>query len=208
VTASTNPPSVRPSRLRLLAIGGVIGVAASLAIIATMIWLQPPPPAVQVTIKPSELGRFVATEPPRAVPDLSFADARGRNVTSADFRGRIVLLNLWATWCAPCVEEMPALDRLQQRFPRERFEIIAVSIDREGERVVKPFYEKLALRNLALHVDPSGAIRRGFDVQGLPTTIIIDEAGRERGRVAGATDWDSAAWVERIKSWVATGEPR
>ena len=93
---------------------------------------------------------------PRRLPEIRFADDQGHELTLADFRGRVVLLNIWATWCAPCRKEMPTLDRLQARFGGKDFLAIALSLDREGAPAVRRFYEKLGLEKLGIYVDPSG----------------------------------------------------
>ena len=123
--------------------------------------------------------------------ELAFQDASGVTRNLAEFRGRVVLINLWATWCAPCITEMPALDRLQARRGGPEFEIVAIALDRQGERLVRPFFDNLALRKLALYLDPSNAASRVFDAKGLPISIFLDRDGREIGRVLGAAEWDS-----------------
>lgn len=134
-----------------------------------------------------------AFTPPRAAPEISFTDRDGKALTLADFKGRVVLLNYWATWCAPCVEEMPALERLHAKLGGDAFTVLAMSVDRQGLPVVEPFLEKLALRGLPIYLDRSGASMRAFGVRGLPTTMIIDRDGREAGRLEGMAEWDSPA---------------
>ena len=93
---------------------------------------------------------------PRPLPEIRFADDQGHELTLADFRGRVVLLNIWVAWCAPCRVEMPTLDRLHARFGGKYFLVIPLSIDREGVAAVKRFYDKLGLEKLGIYVDPSG----------------------------------------------------
>ena len=144
-----------------------------------------------------EIGRWRPTAPPRPLPALAFTDGDGRPLTAAAWHGRVVLLNLWATWCVPCVEEMPALDRLQARLGGPDFEVVALALDRQGIAVVKPFVERLKLARLALYLDPTGAMTRALGARGLPTSLLIDRKGSELGRVEGAADWDGAA-LERV----------
>ena len=96
---------------------------------------------------------FVVHESPRPVPEIQFENGQGEAIGLADFRGKIVLLNIWATWCAPCRREMPTLDRLQAELGSPDFEVVALSIDRNGLSVVQEFYEELGLRELGMYVD-------------------------------------------------------
>jgi thiol-disulfide isomerase/thioredoxin len=117
----------------------------------------------------------------------------------ADFRGRVVLLNLWATWCVPCRQEMPTLDRLQARLGGPDFQVIALSIDRTGAPAVRAFYEEIGVRHLPLFLDTTGNAVRQLNAPGLPTTLLLDRAGREIGRFVGPAEWDSPAIVETIE---------
>ena len=133
------------------------------------------------------------------VPDLRFADGAGRALSLADFRGRVVLLNLWATWCAPCREEMPALDRLQARLGGSGFEVVALSVDQGGPEAVRAFYDDLGLDALGVRLDASGEAMRALGVAALPTTLLIDASGREVGRFVGAAEWDDPETVALIR---------
>lgn len=134
---------------------------------------------------------LVLHEEPRQVAAIEFADGAGQAMTVAEFRGRVVLLNLWATWCAPCRREMPTLDRLQAELGGPDFEVVALSVDREGSPVVEKFYEELGLRALAIYVDTTAAATRELRAPGLPTTLLLDREGRELGRLLGPAEWDS-----------------
>ena len=126
-----------------------------------------------------------------SLPKFSFQDQLSRTVRVNDFKGSIVVLNLWATWCGPCVKELPSLDLLQSRFSKNKVTILAVSQDKTGAKLVPAFYKKLGIRNLAVHLDPQSDAMTAFRVHGLPTTIIIDQSGREISRLVGAIKWDS-----------------
>ena len=128
---------------------------------------------------------------PRRLPELVFEDGKGKRVTLADFRGRTVLLNVWATWCPPCREEMPSLDRLQKALGGPAFEVVALSIDAGGAPVVKRFYDEIGIRSLAIYVDPGMRAAGQLATPGVPTTLLIDREGRELGRHAGPAQWDS-----------------
>jgi thiol-disulfide isomerase/thioredoxin len=145
---------------------------------------------------------FVVGDVPTPVPEVRFTDGDGRPRTLADFRGKVVLLNVWATWCLPCREEMPTLDRLQAALGGQSFEVVALSIDRQGAEVVRTFYSEIGVRNLAQHVDASGQALSALAALGLPTTILIDAEGRELGRLMGPAEWDAPEMVAFLKSIV------
>jgi len=137
---------------------------------------------------------------PRPLPELRFVDGAGAPRALADFRGRVILLNVWATWCVPCREEMPALDRLQAALGGPDFEVVPLSIDRGGVFVVKGFYEELDLRALQIYVDQSGEALTKLGAVGIPWTLLVDRDGRELWRVVGSAEWDKPAALNRIRS--------
>lgn len=142
---------------------------------------------------------FVVHDASRPLPDIGFRDADGRTLRLADFRGKVVLLNIWATWCGPCRREMPTLDRLQAALGGADFQIVALSIDRKGVDVVRKFYAEIGIRLLAIHIDSSGKAARQLGVVGLPTTLLIDRAGHEMGRLVGPAEWDAPDMVAFIR---------
>jgi thiol-disulfide isomerase/thioredoxin len=169
----------------------------------------PVPPAPTVAGGPGLRGSmetFHLYDAPHTLPTLSFRDGNDREVNLDAFRGRIVLLNLWATWCAPCIDEMPALDRLQTALGGDAFTVVALSIDRQGRRLVEPFLQRLNLSRLPVYLDPSGAVARSLGVPGLPTSVLIDRDGRELGRISGTAPWDGEAAANLIR--FAAGLPR
>lgn len=136
------------------------------------------------------------------LPEVRFIDGSGRSRSLAEFRGRVILLNLWATWCAPCREEMPSLDRLQQTLGGTDFEVVALSIDRGGILAVEVFYEELDLRALRAYVDPSTEALARVGAVGIPTSVLIDRNGRELWRVVGPVRWDDPQVVARIRGYL------
>ncbi len=148
---------------------------------------------------------FSLLTPPVPAPLEVFQDLDGAPVRLADFKGDVVLLNFWATWCAPCVREMPALDRLQSILGREGLRVVAVSIDRGGKQVVARFAKRIGLQNLALYLDPKSALARAFGVSGLPATFLIDAEGRVARARLGAAEWDSHAAVSLIRYYLKEG---
>lgn len=153
------------------------------------------------------LERLVEHDAPRDLPAFAFRDAEGaeRTLAHPDFAGRGVVLNLWATWCAPCVAEMPALDRLAEALAGEGVVVLALSADRGGAEVVRPFYARVGLRHLGVWLDRGGAAGRALGARGLPTTILVDGAGRERARAVGDLAWDAPEAVAAVRRLVAPG---
>ena len=143
-----------------------------------------------------------AATKPRPLPELQFQDGMGRARSLADFRGKVVLLNIWATWCTPCREEMPALDRLQARLGGTDFEIVALSIDQQGAQAVRRFYDEVGVKALALYIDPSAQAGFKLATIGLPTTIFVDRAGREVGRRVGPAEWDAPKLVDELRGMI------
>jgi len=133
--------------------------------------------------------RFMRWHTPRELPLISFQDATSKTVTLADFHGRVILLNLWATWCPPCREEMPSLDRLNAKLGGLDFEVVALSIDRDPD-LIKPFYQDFGIRTLKHYVDPTTKVSDTLRAPGVPTTLLIDREGREIGRAMGPAAWD------------------
>jgi len=163
--------------------------------------VREPAPAVEAggspdSVKPLELSVF---DRPRDLPEIHFADEEGHELTLGDFRGRVVLLNVWATWCVPCRKEMPTLDRLQAKLGGKDFLVIPLSIDREGVAPVKRFYQELKFEKLAIYVDPSGKGSRTLVIPGVPTTLLIDRQGREIARKMGPAEWDGQEMVSLVE---------
>jgi thiol-disulfide isomerase/thioredoxin len=146
---------------------------------------------------------FIIHETPAAIPAVEFQDNGRRPLTLADFKGKVVLLNVWATWCVSCREEMPTLDRLQATLGGPDFEVVALSIDRAGPEAVRKFYTEFGVKHLALYIDESGKANRTLGLIGLPTTLLIDRDGREVGRLIGPAEWDAPEMVAFVRSRLA-----
>ena len=152
----------------------------------------------------SDVPVFAMSDTPKPMPDLQFNDSNGKTLTMADFKGKVVLLNIWATWCAPCRKEMPTLDRLQAILGGPDFEVVPVSIDRKGMDAVSLFYIDTGIKNLGRYIAP--AANQALDaigVWGLPATLLLDRQGRELGRLEGPADWDSPDMITTLKSIIA-----
>ena len=139
---------------------------------------------------------------PRPLPEIAFESDEGEAMSLADFRGSVVLLNVWATWCAPCRREMPTLDRLQATLGGPDFQVVALSIDRKGLPAVQEFYAELGLETLPIYVDETGAAQRALNVLGLPTTLLLDRDGNEIGRLLGPAEWDSPEMVAFLRDYL------
>lgn len=150
----------------------------------------------------AKLGEFVPASQPAPAPAISLADASGDTVELSGFRGKLVVLNLWATWCEPCLREMPSLERLLSRLG-DRIAILAVSEDRGGNKVVEPFIAKLGLKSIRIFLDPKSVVGHVFEVRGLPTSLLIDREGKVLGRVEGGADWDSPKMLEVLEPLLA-----
>ena len=150
---------------------------------------------------------FSRIDPSLPTPDVGFADVDGHPLRLADFRGKYVLLNLWATWCGPCVSEMPSLDRLQARLGGENFIVLPVSIDYGGAGDVTDFYGKHLIRHLGVYVDPSNLLGSHMSVRGLPTSFLVAPDGRAVGSLVGATDWDTPEAIALIDYYLKN-EPK
>ncbi|RBP09730.1 thiol-disulfide isomerase/thioredoxin [Roseiarcus fermentans] len=137
----------------------------------------------------------------------AFLDASGAPVRIEDFRGKTVVLNLWAPWCAPCLSEMPSLDRLAARLPAADFAVVAVTKDPAGDSASKRTFDRMGLKRLALYLDPDGKLAEEVGARGFPTTLVIGRDGAPLARREGAADWDSDAMAARLEALAARGKP-
>jgi thiol-disulfide isomerase/thioredoxin len=146
--------------------------------------------------------RPLAETGPKPLPEFSFTDADGKPHGMGDFAGKGVLINLWATWCPPCVAEMPALDRTQAALAGEDILVLALSSDRGGKAQVETFYRDRNISRLGLWLDPRGAASRALGARGLPTSIVVDRQGREMARLEGDAAWDAPEMLAEIRRLV------
>lgn len=134
---------------------------------------------------------FVVRPEPVALPDFAFEAPDGAKVTSADLKGKVVLLNIWATWCVPCREEMPQLNALQSELGGKAFEVVALNIDKGGPEKAQKFLAETKASDLKAYYDPSGKLFATLKAVGMPTTLLIDPDGKEMGRLVGPANWAS-----------------
>ncbi len=150
------------------------------------------------------MANITVSEAPKPAPEVHFVDAEGGRVSLAGFEGKVVLLNFWATWCAPCRREMPDLAELQREFGPDGFVVVAVSGDRQGPSVIQPFYDRNGVTGLAIYNDRTMGTQRAFRVYGLPTTVLLDRRGHELARLLGPAEWASPEAKALIRHLVDT----
>jgi thiol-disulfide isomerase/thioredoxin len=151
------------------------------------------------------LAKFTIAKEPKPLPEFGFTDADDKPLKLADYKGKTVLLNFWATWCAPCVKEMPSLDKLQAEIGKDRFIVLPLSLDSASRAKVAPFYADKKLGNLGIYFDKGKKTMGALDVSVLPTSVLIDPDGREIGRLEGEADWDKPEALALIKAAIPSG---
>ena len=198
-------PAPRPQRARIGVAAGAVAVLGSFGVLYGMRGLgKEGPTECRTTGSPhtrldplvhGEVAALALGSSGRLVPGLSFQGPDGQAKTLADFKGRTVLLNLWATWCIPCRKEMPALDRLQAKLGGPDFQVVAVNIDTARLDRPKAFLQDIGVANLPLYTDSTAKVfqvlRADGQALGLPTTVLVDKNGCELGVMAGPAEWDS-----------------
>lgn len=183
-----------------VALGLIAAVAVAAGVYRHFAW--PPAPVSAGGGTAVQLGgqRFVRHAAPRPLPAVAFTNGAGRPLSLAQFRGRVILLNVWATWCAPCRREMPTLDRLQAKLGGSDFEVVALSIDSDGPDAVRKFYDDLGIRHLRIYNDATTDSTTRLKIPGVPATLLIDRAGREIGRALGPAEWDAPDVIETLRA--------
>ncbi len=217
MTAPTPSPSLAKKRLAMVLAGGVAGVVVGLGAVYGIATLTRnagvdggacrPAVALAERLAPLVRGEVAAVKMAKAplkLPDITFHDAAGKQVHLADFKGRTVLLNLWATWCIPCRKEMPSLDALEQKLGGPDFQVVAVNIDTRDPDKPKTFLNEIGVKKLGYYADGNAktfqdlkAVGRAF---GMPTTLLVDPAGCEIGTIAGPAEWASEDAVKLIQA--------
>jgi thiol-disulfide isomerase/thioredoxin len=205
----------RPRRLALIAValtvGGLAGFAGVYGIDGLLRNAGDPAcrPAVETAQRIGPLARgevaaLAVAENPLRMPDVAFHDAAGAERRLSDWRGRTLLLNLWATWCIPCRKEMPALDTLEGTLGGDRFEVVAVNIDTRDPAKPHAWLQEVGVNKLAYYADPSAQVFQDLKLVGrafgLPTTVLVDPAGCEIGTVAGPAEWASQDGISLVRA--------
>lgn len=143
------------------------------------------------TLRQGEMARLLFHKTAKAAIKVPFETRDGTKVTVETFKGKITVLNFWATWCPPCRHEMPSLDRLQAKLGSSEFQVAPVSLDRQGLEKVEGFFNQINAENLPIYLDQGNKYAVANRAIGLPMTLILDREGREIGRLAGPAEWDS-----------------
>jgi thiol-disulfide isomerase/thioredoxin len=210
--APGKPPDRRRNSLIAIAAVCVVAVAAGVYLIAAEL-RKPQAPTVtapnataaRITkeLATGSLTAFVVKPTRQPVADLAFTDTSGNPRSLSAWRGRIVLVNLWATWCGPCRKEMPSLAALQRSLGSKDFEVVAISLDRKGKDVAAPFLAENQAADLVLYLDPSSESLDRLKAVGLPVSVLIDRDGNEIGRLLGPADWATPEAAALIKAAIA-----
>jgi thiol-disulfide isomerase/thioredoxin len=146
------------------------------------------------------MATFVFKPQPEPLPDLQFVNASGAPMSLSGLKGKVILLNVWATWCAPCREEMPGLDKLQADLGSDKFEVLALAVDKSGIEGARKFLTDIKAEKLGVYADPTAKEGTRLKVIGMPTTILINADGLEVGRLIGPAKWDSEDAKRLIKA--------
>lgn len=155
-------------------------------------------------LRSGDMKKLVVHETPKATSDAPFnLEDDGGKATLADYRGKYVLLNFWATWCAPCRKEMPQFNALQREFGGKEFEVLTIASGRNSPTGIKRFFKEAGVDSLPRHQDPKQALAAQMGVFGLPITVLIDPEGREIARLRGDATWDSDSAKSIIKALIA-----
>ncbi len=145
----------------------------------------------------------LAQTTPTPVPETTFTDPEGGTHSLADYKGKVVLLNFWATWCAPCREEMPSLDALQAELGGDDFQVVAIAAGHNPPAAIQKFLTEADIANLPVRLDPRQGLAREMGVMGMPVTVLIDRDGNEIARLIGGADWASEASKTLIRQATA-----
>ena len=182
-----------PQRNFLLGRRLVLGGASAFLALPALAQLKP-------ELAKGTVAKFELAKPPKALPSLPFQDPDDKPLGFDSFKGKALLINFWATWCAPCVKEMPSLDRLQAHFGKDKLAVLPLSLDGPSRPKVAPFYEERKLTNLGIYFDRGRKLMQALDVSILPTSILVDTNGRELGRLEGEADWDKPEAVALVRA--------
>jgi thiol-disulfide isomerase/thioredoxin len=146
---------------------------------------------------------FIEVDPPRKLDPVAFFREGVQPMDLSAFRGKVVLLNLWATWCSPCLRELPALDRLQQRLGGDDFVVLPIAIDRQGIQAVSAYYEKLEIKHLGRYIGTAEEMGKAFPIDVFPASFFIDREGRVLSFMRSFVDWDAPEADQLIQSYMA-----
>ena len=149
----------------------------------------------------SEIKNIVIHKDPKVYDNVIFLDKNDKKINIKEFNGNLLLLNFWATWCEPCKEEMPSLDRLQVDPMLINLKVFAINIGKENKNKVNKFFEDLNIKNFEPYFDPPTTLAKKFSLRGVPTSILIDKNGQEFARIIGSIDFDDKKFIDWLKTY-------
>lgn len=164
-------------------------------------------PAAWAALREGDMRKLVIHDAPRPVDAAPFTTVDGAEMTLDAYRGQVVVLNFWATWCPPCIKEMPMLDALNSDMGSDDFRVVTVATGRNSPAAMKRFFEEAQIDTLPLHNDPNMAMARGMGVLGLPVTVVLDREGQELARMQGEATWDGDSARAVLAAIVADTRP-
>ncbi len=149
----------------------------------------------------SEIKNVVIHKDPKVYDNVIFLDKKDKTINISEFNGNLILLNFWATWCEPCKEEMPSLDRLQINEDLSNLKIFVINISKESLKKIDSFFKELNIKNLEPFFDAPNTLAKTFSLRGVPTTILIDKNGKEFARIIGSIDFDDRKFISWLKNY-------
>ena len=149
----------------------------------------------------SEIKNIVIHKDLKAYDNVIFLDKKDKKINIKEFNGNLLLLNFWATWCEPCKEEMPSLDRLQINENLSNLKVFAINISQENKKKVDNFFKDLNIKNFDPYFDAPSTLAKVFSLRGVPTSILIDKDGKEFARIIGTIDFDDKIFINWLKTY-------
>ena len=156
--------------------------------------------SVSYSLEQPNIKNIVINKDPKSYEDIIFKDFNNKDVNLESFKNKLIILNFWATWCKPCLEEMPSLDILQSQKKLNNLKIFPINIGQENILKAEKFYKELNIKNLNIYFDPKVTLAKKFSLRGIPTTILINKQGKEFARILGAVDFEGEElikWLEK-----------
>ena len=157
--------------------------------------------SLSYSIEQLDIKNIVINKYPKSYKDITFKDMHNENVSLTKFRNKLIILNFWATWCAPCVEEMPSLDLLQSNKKLNNLKIFPINIGQENLLKSKIFFRELKIKNLDIYFDPTVGLTKKFLLRGIPTTILINKEGKEFARIIGSIDFSDKKFISWLENF-------
>jgi thiol-disulfide isomerase/thioredoxin len=157
--------------------------------------------SLSYSIEKPDIKNIVIKKYPKSYKDVLFKDINDEDINLDDYKGKLLVLNFWATWCLPCKEEMPSLDRLQENKELNNLKIFPINIGQENIKKSKLFFKELDIKNLDIYYDPTISLAKKFALRGIPTTIIINKKGKEFARIIGSINFEDKKFVSWLKNF-------